>query len=232
MFNLKSKGPDPGAYLPPTMFAKAPKGRAHTFGASYSIYENVYVKGSTKADKSIPGPGTYTLPNRIGKDGLHFTLKPRLANNSLKHSANKPGPGAYEPPTSISKTGTYFNSKYKNSMARVMSPSRSVRFPDYAKGCTRGVPGPGTYNPAATISRDGNYFVSQYKSSMCRTFYHCDRDTSTALKSKQSMPGPGMYRPPSEFGYYEAKKCKLLSTFKKTRRRAKSVEDPRIKSRN
>jgi hypothetical protein len=232
MFSLKTKGPDPGAYVPPTMFSKEPKGRAHTFGASFSIYENVYIKGNIKADKNVPGPGTYTLPERVGKDGRHFTIKGRLSNNALKHSASKPGPGTYEPPTSINKTGKYFNSKYKNSMARVMSPSRSVRFPNYAKGQNRGMPGPGTYNPGATITKDGNYFVSQYKSSMCRTFYHCDRDISTASKSKKSNPGPGMYRLPSEFGYYESKKCQLGSTFKKLKRRAKSVEDPRIRSRN
>jgi hypothetical protein len=40
-------------------------------------------------------------------------------------------------------------------------------------------------------------------SSMCRTHYHFDR---TTLNGKKLItPGPGNYRLPSDFGYYEAK---------------------------
>lgn len=230
MLNLKTNGPDPGAYTPQTMFSQTPKGKAYTFGASYSTYQNVYLENDKKADRSVPGPGTYTIPQVIGQGGAQYSLRPRLNNNLLKNSASMPGPGTYEPPTSISKTGSYFNSKFKNSMARVISPSRSVRFPEYAKGHLKGVPGPGTYNETAAITKDGNYFVSQYKSSLCRTFYHFNRDTMPGVKSKKAIPGPGMYRLPSEFGYYEAKN-KAGSKFKKETRRAKSVEDPGVRSR-
>lgn len=41
-------------------------------------------------------------------------------------------------------------------------------------------------------------------SSMCRTHYHADR--GTLLGKKLQTPGPGNYRLPSDFGYYEAKK--------------------------
>ena len=39
---------------------------------------------------------------------------------------------------------------------------------------------------------------------MCRTHYHADR--RTLLGFKVETPGPGNYRLPSDFGYYEAKK--------------------------
>ena len=40
--------------------------------------------------------------------------------------------------------------------------------------------------------------------SMCRTHYHADR--KTLLSHKLQTPGPGNYRLPSDFGYYENKK--------------------------
>ena len=39
---------------------------------------------------------------------------------------------------------------------------------------------------------------------MCRTHYHFDRNTLGQGKSK-ATPGPGQYRLPSDFGYYESK---------------------------
>lgn len=41
-------------------------------------------------------------------------------------------------------------------------------------------------------------------SSMCRTHYHADRKTLNGFK--MTTPGPGNYRLPSDFGYYENKK--------------------------
>lgn len=40
---------------------------------------------------------------------------------------------------------------------------------------------------------------------MCRTHYHFDRNTLN-LGEKQGTPGPGSYRAPSDFGFYESKK--------------------------
>ena len=45
---------------------------------------------------------------------------------------------------------------------------------------------------------------------MCRSHYHFDRNTLGGMKGA-STPGPGNYRLPSDFGYYEAKK-KYTST--------------------
>jgi hypothetical protein len=53
----------------------------------------------------------------------------------------------------------------------------------------------------------GDYFVSTYKSSACRTFSTSARDSSPA-KHALDVPGPGSYRLPSEFGYYETKRMR------------------------
>jgi hypothetical protein len=46
--------------------------------------------------------------------------------------------------------------------------------------------------------------MSKFESSGCRTHYHADRKTVLGLKIE--TPGPGNYRLPSDFGYYENKK--------------------------
>ena len=78
-----------------------------------------------------------------------------------------PGPGTYEPKISIHPKGTYFNSKFKNSRACVISPSKTERFRPLSKTLFLGKdfvtnPGPGTYNPKIEISHDGSYFNSKY----------------------------------------------------------------------
>lgn len=134
-----------------------------------------------------------------------------------------PGPGAYEPPNSINKKGNYFNSKFTSSKCTLFNPPNSKRFKMFTRN-TEKFPGPGEYSPASSISKDGNYFLSKFKSSNCRTFYHYNRDTISTLGKRKDMPGPGMYRLPSEFGYYESNK---KSTFRvKKKRRARSVEKP------
>ena len=70
------------------------------------------------------------------------------------------------------------------------------------------VPGPGSYNYSSLeISPDGNYFLSRMQSAKCHKF---GRDTRLTFKNRSKSnnswtlaPGPGSYRVPSEFGYYE-----------------------------
>lgn len=81
----------------------------------HAIYKKVYNENDKSPDKVVPGPGTYNLPERCGKEGLHYTLKPKLESSMFKNSKNMPGPGTYETPQAISKTGNYFNSKFKSS---------------------------------------------------------------------------------------------------------------------
>jgi hypothetical protein len=54
------------------------------------------------------------------------------------------------------------------------------------------------------MNKTGSYFVSKFMSTMCRTHYHSDRKTFNL--TNVGTPGPGNYRLPSDFGFYEAKK--------------------------
>lgn len=45
--------------------------------------------------------------------------------------------------------------------------------------------------------------MSNLKSSGCRTFYHSNRMNDKISRNGVNNPGPGMYRLPSDFGYYE-----------------------------
>jgi len=55
-----------------------------------------------------------------------------------------------------------------------------------------------------SINDKGKYIVSRHKNSPTRTFGSSIRDTLGVGGSK-NIPGPGAYRLPSDFGYYESK---------------------------
>lgn len=61
------------------------------------------------------------------------------------------------------------------------------------------------------MSKQGSYFVSKFMGSMCRTHYHSERNTLAGMRGT-TTPGPGNYRLPSDFGYYEAKKKNASSS--------------------
>ncbi len=84
-----------------------------------------------------------------------------------------------------------------------MAPSRSMRFLELKNSPEKLNPGPGRYTPMGEMTKQGSYFVSKFKSSMCRSHYHADRHT--ILGYTIATPGPGSYRLPSDFGYYEGK---------------------------
>ncbi|KAL4443097.1 hypothetical protein ABPG74_002164 [Tetrahymena malaccensis] len=167
-----------------------------------------------------PGPGTYQVPSALSRQA--FTLRQRTASPDAKNTNLKsPGPGAYASLPAIKEDGKYFLSKYKrqifysvfdqlftnliffqmmhSSGCISFSPSSSQRFP---KSSADQTPGPGTYKPIVSINPDGKYFVSKFKSSNSRSFTHSKRITNGV---SQFTPGPGSYRLPSEFGYYESK---------------------------
>ena len=64
-------------------------------------------------------------------------------------------------------------------------------------------PGPGRYEIAdySDTKHDRTYFLSQHKNPQTRKF-----GTSVRLRLdelRNFVPGPGQYRPPSEFGYLD-----------------------------
>lgn len=62
------------------------------------------------------------------------------------------------------------------------------------------------------MTENGKYSLSNFKSSKCRTFSHDIRKTYSQGNFGLYIfliilvtPGPGSYRIPSDFGYYESK---------------------------
>lgn len=78
----------------------------------------------------------------------------------------------------------------------------------------RNEPGPGSYDPKTGINKTGSYFVSKFRSTIGPSFGHSIRKTASAATfgisfefhylALENTPGPGSYRLPSEFGYYES----------------------------
>lgn len=65
-------------------------------------------------------------------------------------------------------------------------------------------PGPGYYELPGTMDKDcGKQQVSQYKTVRVRRFGTSQRPELANEKTK--TPGPGTYRPPSDFGYLDFK---------------------------
>jgi len=204
-FGGKSKSPPPTAYTLPTDFVSDTHSKAFSFGISREAYNKVYLKEHPARDKTIPGPGTYNPTKSFGDEAVKFSLRPKTTN-PLMESTTKlyPGPGAYENKLTISPKGQYYMSKFKSSCATTFNPPKSERFKDFTDKYTKQFPGPGYYAPKEGLNENGEYFVSKYKSSNCRTFSHCDRNALRATTSN-FVPGPGSYRLPSDFGYYESK---------------------------
>lgn len=203
--------PAPNAYPSPSDFdKKKPFSAMYTFGISRDLCEKRYLEGNVKADPAVPGPGTYSIRKPAGSDTAKFTIRQRTSYDQPFRSDSNPGPGAYAPKTGISANGSYFVSKFKDSGASTFSPKSSIRFKPHNK-MTLAFPGPGTYKPKFEMAPNGDYFVSTYKSSMCRTFSTSARESSPAKKALD-VPGPGSYRLPSEFGYYESRHKPSLHT--------------------
>lgn len=58
------------------------------------------------------------------------------------------------------------------------------------------------------MSPEGKYVSSKHNSSFCRPF---PKENRASLVPKLKTPGPGFYRLPSEFGYYQSSKIKQES---------------------
>jgi len=65
-----------------------------------------------------------------------------------------------------------------------------------------------------TINGSGIYFLSQYRSVLSRNFRG---QSKSRVKSRLSVPGPGTYQLPSEFGLYKAQ-SKYIKEFERVDR--------------
>lgn len=119
---------------------------------------------------------------------------------SYTTSKTNPGPGTYTDVHTMKLDGKYFVSKYKSQKCRIIAPARSKRFKKKVRG--HGNPGPGQYSKRTiAFNSKGSYFLSKMKNSGCNFFNKSKRSCNTRVSSS---PGPGSYRLPSDFGYYES----------------------------
>lgn len=224
-FGRNNGSPPPTSYNSHSQFKKTPNTKAYSFGIAREAYSKVYLKGhkGPEMSRDIPGPGSYNseMWNSVGKTGKSYTLRPRTGNVGIRvGSKGIPGPGSYEFKNSISSKGTQFLSKFKSSGATTFNPPTSKRFKDINK---KGQPGPAEYQAKFTISNTGGQFLSKIPTPAGRTFYHFNRDTLKIPTSARNTPGPGYYRLPSDFGYYESRKSKKGGKIRARRRSAGSA---------
>ncbi|KAL4438449.1 hypothetical protein ABPG74_009488 [Tetrahymena malaccensis] len=154
-----------------------------------------------KSEGNKPGPGTYKVNSTLSN--ISFSMRAKTPGQDEKNTNRKdcPGPGTYTNPLSMSANGKYPHSKYKNTGLAFISPQTVVK--DFNSSAHKSsLPGPGQYNPPSTITQTGKQVVYRFKSSGACTFPHSGRDE---LGKATGIPGPGYYRLPSEFGYYESK---------------------------
>lgn len=66
------------------------------------------------------------------------------------------------------------------------------------------VPGPGQYDPKTDVNANGTYFVDKFKNSQAPVFPRQSRLVTLDIsETRKITPGPGAYKAPTEFGYYE-----------------------------
>ena len=188
----KEKTPDPGAYK---VVKDINSEKAFSFGISRDACKR-YVEGVFTADPSIPGPGTYEFSPKFSNEGRKISLGAKLLN--VKSSEIMPGPGAYNHSWAIS-SGKYVISSARNLQVHSFPPKTSLRFP---KESINKCPDPCTYNTDKGFVLNSKV-LSTCKSSGSISFGLTSRDKN---KEVTNTPGPGSYRLPSEFGYYETPK--------------------------
>lgn len=137
---------------------------------------------------------------KFGEEASKFSFRGSKSDLSATQKVfgkiNVPGPGSYD--VSIEKNiGKSFLSNHKSSPSTVIAPNSFARFP---KRKDLGFPGPGSYVVSGEFLK-GNCIESKFVYSGARKFTQSHREIFEKIKFQ--TPGPGAYRMPSEFGYYE-----------------------------
>ena len=166
--------------MPSDFQTVAHKPRCYSFGLSRAQCAKRAIEGHFQPDPKVPGPGTYSLPPKVG-EGVRYSfrekqLKPQVQNGT-------PGPGAYSP-CFENPPGHYRLSTCKSAGHMSFSPRTLARFPKLAAGET---PGPGTYFAERGETAKGGKISSL-----------SSRDFFPRINS--ATPGPGTYSLPGGFG--------------------------------
>ena len=183
------------------------------------------------ADASVPGPGSYSIPGIVGREGQPVSMKGK--NEKERSKINQriliyfsladltgyiPGPGAYQPKLQPDKDGRYFVSSLKSVPASTFG-GPAAKSPRFTRERGNYTPGPGSYNFQLGVGENKQFSISSMRSPAMSTFYHSDRKIFEISKdhgrkchiiassnpSFLDMPGPGKYQAPSEFGIYASK---------------------------
>jgi len=213
---INGQSPAPNAYAASSIFDEQNKKRGFSFGLSRE--QMLVTGGQYVGDKTSPGPGAYNT-REINKTNISYSFRPRTNAENLVSSKHVPGPGTYTTVGTIDPKGRYNVSKFKNSGATIINPSRSHEINDKKKND----PGPGAYDLKTGINTSGAYFVSKFKSNLARSFGHSIRKNASS-NTLGSTPGPGSYRLPSEFGHYEGPGSKSTA---KLNTHGDSVDSPK-----
>lgn len=174
--------------------------KTYAFGAGREDFEKSCYNSKLYSDKQVPGPGTYTDHTRsVGvnarKHSCHsklYTLDP--AKESLKK--NIPGPGTYKP-MGMDPEGKYHLSTFNSSKASNFNTGRRFRSIDP----TKYNPGPGTYEPVGSTASE-KHGCTNFHSILTRTLKTTEKQRPE-FGGRFKTPGPGTYRPPSDFGYID-----------------------------
>lgn len=185
----KEKTPGPGTYQAPL---DKPLNNGFSFGLSRENCK-AFVKGAFNTDPTTPGPGSYSFIPKFSNEGRKISLTGRGKDEKTKDYV--PGPGAYNQNVS-SSPGRYVVSNIKNLEVYSFSPKASSKFP---KDHQSEAPAPGAYDVDKGFLNYGKV-LSTCKSSGSIKFGFTGREFDYGIKN---TPGPGTYRLPSEFGYYE-----------------------------
>lgn len=195
-------GPAPNAYLPKnlTVTEAVEKKHGYTFGVSREQYTHGGLAHHLKNAASAPGPADY-LP-LLPKSQIIATMKSRI--NYSVGKINGIGPGQYELPPAFQLNKQLFNSRHRN--------ARSIRFPpirpNHDKENAQRESDVGKTNLSCDtkfqINGKGSYFNSKYHNTLSPAF---GKQTRPLVLKKSSLPGPGDYTSPSEFGVYVSSKA-------------------------
>ncbi|CAG9334914.1 unnamed protein product [Blepharisma stoltei] len=217
----QSQSPAPWVYQIPSSLKKS----GISFGTSRELCKRVFETHLTP-DPSVPGPGTYKFKQKsLGVDAPKWTLRPKTQSpDDKKEKKHIPGPGTYAPKWDMPKTGDYVLSNWNSTKSSSFAPNSLSRFGSRNLSASI-LPGPGAYQINSSINEKGEYFVSKFQSSMSRSFGKSKR---ALMRSNSEYPGPGTYRAPSEFGYYESKvKLKLnMKLYEKAKKSIASTSVP------
>lgn len=197
--------PPPNTYYPKNSTIEASAHRGFSFGASRDSCPQMGIVPHIKSAGEKPGPGAYTplLPRTNRVPTFHIRTLGASKGSSLV------GPGQYDVQSSFQPSKLIHNSKYRSTSGiRFAAPGFQTTREPSANQTGRGGT---TDRPANDVEKDkkyqinknGVYFNSKYRNSLCRYFGRENRD---GFRPTQEVPGPGTYRYPSEFGFYESSK--------------------------